>query len=223
MGKESIQIMGNLKYSAEVEGVTSNLADSVDDYFDGLATESAALGSFNTRTEWATTKHIKWSDNPLIQHRTSRVNTANTQTAYALGSFTTIAHGNNGTTEQTFTAVTVNAGDVLRYHFNINVYPEAAGLDTDAGNDYWWIKLQYQTGGSTWVDMGFDTRNSVGSNRGSGFTKPVNGFRRYGISFVEIMAGDTTITGIRAQINLEDTGHTIRLENWTQDMRIIGG
>ena len=214
--------MGTLKYNAEKEGAPSNSGDSVDNYFDDLATQSASIVSDNTRTEWVTTKHIKWSDKPLVQHRTSRTNINNTQTAYTSESYATIAHGGSGSTEQTFSAVTVNAGDVLRYHFNIVAYPEAKGLDGKSGEDYWWVKLQYQTGGSTWVDLGFDTRNSVGTNRGSGNSEPINGFRRYGITFCEIFSGTTTITGIRAQVKLEDSDHTIRLENWTQDMRIIG-
>jgi len=218
--------MSELIYKNGVEGNPSNENNSVDSFFNTLQSASTAVDKTNTRTEWVSTDHIKWSDKPLTRAWVRRENSNNVGTTYAPAAFTTVSHGNNGSTEITGLSHAFGVGDTLRYHFNTITLPNAKGIGAGAIDDYWWLKVevQYDTGGGpVWNTLGYVTRNSFTQLRNAiGTPYPINGHRRYGISFCKVFPFSGTWTGIRVQTKSESVGMDLILQNWSQDARLIG-
>ena len=210
--------MSKLIYDIGYEGNPSNANDEVDNYFDNLATATAALSAENTRTEWVSTKHFDWENKPLIKAHIHRENTNQVPTTYALATWTTIAHGASGSTEQTFAAIPIETGDVIRHHFNIWNKADTTGYASN-GQDYWWIKVEYQIDG-VWTLAGYVNRNSTEDYRVSGSGEPVDGNRSYQLSAAVITSGN--LTGVRARVKMESVARRCALAAWNFSVRVIG-
>ena len=215
-----------IKYKVAQPGEASTGADSV---FDDLATKSQGVSDDNTRTEWVSTKHVRFADKPTLLFRTARENTSATGTTYTGVTYQTVAHGSAGTTEMTFTGVPMTAGDVLRLNWSWRTAQQTGALASGAsvkGADFWWIQLQIlvDTGsGAAWRDVGFPMRNSLSTLRTiSGSHSPVAGLRMYSGTFCEIASGAQTVTGIRAQVKAEVAAGAITIAEWNLSFKIIG-
>lgn len=214
-----------IKYKVAVPGKASTGADGV---FDDLATKSQTVGQDNTRTEWVSTKHVKFTDKPTVLFRTARENVSASQ-VYTGTAYQTVSHGSSGSTEITFTGVVLAEGDVMRFNWSWRTDQQGDVVD-DAnvrGSDFWWIQLQILEdtgGGAAWRDYGFPMRQSIFAVRDQNFVAPdpVAGFRMYSGTFCEIATGTKTITGVRAQVKAETATGEIVLKEWNLSFKIIG-
>jgi hypothetical protein len=149
-----------IKYKVAKPGEASTGADGV---FDDLATKSQTVGQDNTRTEWVSTKHVKFTDKPTVLFRTARENVSASQVY-------------TGTAYQT----------VMRFNWSWRTDQQSDVVD-DAnvrGSDFWWIQLQILEdtgGGAAWRDYGFPMRQSIFAARHQNIVAPdpVAGFRMY--------------------------------------------
>jgi len=216
----------NLIYTKANAGQPSNDGQETDTYFNSLATDSAQIDQSNTRTEWVSTKHMNWEDKPLIKLYEHRDATTSTSNNYAGTTYVTVTHGNNGSTEKTFTGYVFRVGDVMRYHYNFRTNISTNDLAANKGTDYFWVKAQLlidSGGGATWTDIGFDTRNSFGTHRASaGSDYPCSGYRMYGLTFIFIPGYTGTITGMRIQVRTEAASMNLNMRDWNEQLRIIG-
>lgn len=216
--------MSILKYKNADEGNVSTATD-LDGYFNGLATNSGAIDNSNTRTEWVSTEHIDWEDKPLTRAYLHRDNTAN-DGAYSGTGWTTISHGNNGSTEQTFSNIAVVPGSVLRMNFNCITNPSANNLDNALGADYFWIKIDYRYdsgSGNTWEYAGYYMRYAFDNMRSAvGFHTPQAGYRMISGTFIYIPGYSGNINGMRVQIKVEDGDCALNIDNWQHQLRVIG-
>jgi hypothetical protein len=216
----------NLIYTNGQAGQPSNNNSEADGFFNSLATDSGQIDQSNTRTEWVSTKHINWEDKPLVKVWAHRDNTTAAWANYNGTTFATVTHGNNGSTELTFAAYTFRVGDVFRYHFNFRTNPSNNDLAANKGLDYFWVKAQLQldTGaGATWTDIGFDTRNSFGTHRAAaGSDYPCAGYRMYGLTFIYIPNNTGDLTGMRVQVRTEHATMNLNMENWNEQLKVVG-
>jgi hypothetical protein len=72
------------------------------------------VGQDNTRTEWVSTKHVKFTDKPTVLFRTARENVSASQ-VYTGTAYQTVTHGSSGSTQITFAGVVLEEGDVMRF------------------------------------------------------------------------------------------------------------
>ena len=226
MGEEPVQMSNNLIYTNGQAGQPSNANNETDNFFNQLATDSGQIDQSNTRTEWVSTRHIDWQDKPLIKMYAHRDNSNHSSNNYNGTTYQTVTHGGSGSTELTFTAVPFRVGDVFRYHFNFRTNPSNNDLGANKGRDYFWVKAQVQLdtgGGATWTDLGFDTRNSFGTHRAAaGSDYPCAGYRMYGMTFIHIPGYTGTVTGMRVQVRTEHNSMNLNMENWNQQLKVVG-
>jgi len=211
--------MSKLVYNNGIEGNPSNANNETDGYFNGVATASTDINNDNTRTGWISGEHIDWSADPINKKWIRRDNSNLVPTVYN-GAWSTISHGNNGSTEITGINHTINAGEAIRFHFNVTASPDCSNIETIGSQDYFWFRIQTESAG-VWTTVGYVTRNSVGHNRQiSSINDPINGWRRYGISFIKIPAGAYAWSGVRVQVKTEQMN--VVLSDWSFDTRVIG-
>lgn len=217
--------MSVLLYRTAEEGNVSNDNDNVDNFYDGLATASGAIATENTRTEWASTKHIDWEDKPLTKSYTHRDNTT-ASASYVSTSWATVTHGGAGSSEVTGINQAIRVGDVVRANFNFITNPSADELDSALGKDYFWVSLEYQYNsgaGDVWATLGHYTRYSFDIMRAaSGFHDPNAGYRRSGMTFIYISTYIGTIKGVRARVKMEDGDCALNMGHWGIQLRVIG-
>jgi len=215
----------NLIFTNGQAGQPSNDNNEADTFFNSLAIDSGQIDQSNTRTEWVSTRHINFTDKPLIKVYAHRDNTTASNN-YAGTTYQTVTHGTNGSTEVTFAAHTFRVGEVFRYHFNFRTNTSTNDLAANKGKDYFWVKAQLQlnTGaGATWTDIGFDTRNSFGTHRAAaGSDYPCSGYRMYGLTFIFIPGYTGDITGMRVQVRTESATMNLNMKDWNEQLRVVG-
>ena len=216
MGEESIQ-MSKLVYNIGIEGQPSNNLNETDGFYNALAMSTGDIEQVNTRTEFVSTKHIKFSDDPILEKWVKRANSDPAPTTYT-GAWQTVTHGNAGSTELLNINKVIEQGEVLRVHFNVMAGPDCQGL---SNQDYWWMKIEIQDGVGNWTTLGYTTRNSKGHHRQIGSVNdPIDGWRRYGISFIKIFENQYSWDGIRVRIATES--NNVNLCDWMIDAKVLG-
>lgn len=213
------------KYRYQEAGKPSNEDGSVDQFYNDLATKSANIGQDNTRTEWVSRYHVNFGSAPALKYFIQRENTSGSQD-YTSTAYTTISHGNNGSTEQTFTRQEFGIGDTLRVNFSFRTGQDNGYLSQNKDTDYYWVEIELlldSGGGSTWQDIGFPMRYSLGTHRATaGFDYPAAGYRMYSGTFIEIPGYTGGVSGIRARVKVEDATSGIEIEKWNCSLQLIG-
>lgn len=212
-------------YKNQKAGQASNEGGSVDQFYNDLQTKSANIGQDNTRTEWASRYHFNWTSKPTLKYFKQRENTSGNND-YTSTSYVTVSHGNNGSTEQTFTRQEFGVGDVLRINFSFRTGTDNGYLSANKDTDYYWIELEAlldSGGAATWTPIGFPMRYSLGTHRATaGFDYPAAGYRMYSGTFIDIFGYTGGVAGIRARVKVENGTSGIEIEKWNMSVQLIG-
>jgi len=177
--------------------------------YDDIATESNSLSEAHTRTEWASTLHIK---EKAIYPYFGKIEYYATSDTYNNTAWQTISHGGIHTI-LLLPAVTLKRGDVLRIHGGCQV--EATGTTNillDLVSFRFLANITVDGGAAADVQLGHDWGYGTISRPSTAGNYTEYAWFRVGQSWVHICNNDTElITNIQYQVKIEDATNVVKI------------